>query len=140
MLEHRDASLYGNMSLPKINDSLKEIGDRRGYFCEFFQSNSEGELIDKIHQAILDSTCCGLMINPGAFAHTSIALRDALELMSKPVVEVHLSNIHSRESFRRQTYSGEVATGIISGFKAYGYIMGLDYLIHNHEQRGNKGE
>lgn len=129
MLEHRDPSHYGCMSLSMINDTLKEIGERRGYFCDFLQSNHEGVIIDKIHEIALDETVAGLIINPGAFAHTSIAIRDALELMKRPVIEVHLSNIHAREAFRSHSHTASVVTGIISGFKEKSYELAMTAIM-----------
>ena len=126
MLGKREPEVYGKATLDDINLSLKETGIRLGVRVEAFQSNHEGAIVDKI-QEIMNSHQ-GLIINPGAYTHTSVAIRDALLLLSIPVVEVHLSNIYKREAFRHHSMIAGVATGQISGLGSDGYILALEYL------------
>ena len=102
----------------------------------FYQSNHEGDLIDKLHQVSTESTLNGILLNFGAFTHTSVALRDALSILKIPKVEVHLSNIHARESFRHTSLTGAVCNGIIAGFGVQSYILGiraLQQIIHSQK-------
>ena len=126
MLGKREPEVYGKATLDDINTALKETGNRLGVRVEAFQSNHEGAIVEKI-QEIMNSHQ-GLIINPGAYTHTSVAIRDALLLLSFPVVEVHLSNIYKREPFRHQSMIAGVATGQISGLGSDGYILALEYL------------
>ena len=126
MLGKREPEVYGKATLDDINTSLKETANRLGVHVEAFQSNHEGAIVDKI-QEIMNSHQ-GLIINPGAYTHTSVAIRDALLLLSMPVVEVHLSNIYKREPFRHHSMVAGVATGQISGLGSDGYILALEYL------------
>ena len=126
MLGKREPEVYGKATLDDINAALKETGNRLGLRVEVFQSNHEGAIVDKI-QEIMNSHQ-GLIINPGAYTHTSVAIRDALLLLSFPVVEVHLSNIYKREPFRHHSMIAGVATGQISGLGSDGYILALEYL------------
>jgi len=126
MLGKREPEVYGKATLDDINTALKEAGTRLGVHVEAFQSNHEGAIVDKI-QKIMNSHQ-GLIINPGAYTHTSVAIRDALLLLSIPVVEVHLSNIYKREPFRHHSMIAGVATGQISGLGSDGYILALEYL------------
>ena len=126
MLGKREPEVYGKDTLDDINTALKETGNRLGVRVEAFQSNHEGAIVDKI-QEIMNSHQ-GLIINPGAYTHTSVAIRDALLLLSFPVVEVHLSNIYKREPFRHHSMIAGVATGQISGLGSDGYIQALEYL------------
>ena len=126
MLGKREPEVYGKVSLDDINTALKETGNRLNVRVEAFQSNHEGAIVDKI-QEIMNSHQ-GLIINPGAYTHTSVAIRDALLLLSIPVVEVHLSNIYKRESFRHHSMIAGVATGQISGLGSDGYILALEFL------------
>lgn len=126
MLGKREPEVYGKATLDDINTALKETGNHLGVCVEIFQSNHEGVIVDKI-QEIMNSHH-GLIINPGAYTHTSVAIRDALLLLSFPVVEVHLSNIYKRETFRHHSMIAGVATGQISGLGGDGYIMALEYL------------
>jgi len=127
LLVKRRPEIYGANSLDEIIKSLSESASRLGYAISAFQESSEGALVDAIHKAGGDSE--GIIINAAAYSHTSIAIRDALEHVSQPVVEVHLSNIFSREEFRHHSYVSEVAKGVISGFGAYGYELALLALI-----------
>ena len=124
LLGQREPDKYGSDSLVEINTQLQSIATKAGCELEFFQSNTEGELVNKIHSASAASTDF-IIINPAAFTHTSIALRDALLATQIPFIEVHLSNVHAREEFRRHSYFSDIATGVISGLGARGYRLAL---------------
>lgn len=130
MLGKREPEVYGSLSLNDINQGLDTLAVELGIKLSFFQSNHEGEILDHIH-GIFDRNPSGLIINPGAFTHTSVALRDALLLLSCPIVEVHLSNIHKREPFRHKSMIADIAMGQLTGFGYFGYHMAL-LAIHNH--------
>ncbi|MEE2701375.1 MAG: type II 3-dehydroquinate dehydratase [Chloroflexota bacterium] len=133
-LGQRDASIYGSLTLSEIESRIKQRADTLGVMVNFFQSNHEGTLIDYVQEHGANSD--GIVINPGALSHSSIALRDALIDLPVPVLEVHLSNIHAREQFRRQSLTGEVAKGLISGLGWHGYVAALEYLVNNQQPRG----
>ena len=126
MLGTREPDIYGHQTLEEIDAALTAQADRQGLHIEIFQSNHEGDIVDKIQQA--RDSFHGIIINPAAYTHTSIAIRDALSLLKIPVVEVHLSNIYSRESFRRTSMLSGVVTAQISGFGSQGYLLALDGL------------
>jgi 3-dehydroquinate dehydratase-2 len=126
MLGKREPHIYGNESLDEINAGLQARGDQLGLEVETFQSNHEGLIVDKIQQA--GGVCHGMVINPAAYTHTSVAIRDALAMFDIPVIEVHLSNIHQRESFRHQSMIADIAAARIAGFGSHGYILGLEGL------------
>ena len=127
MLGTRDTNVYGTGTLDELNTFLSErFPDHE---LEFFQSNVEGEIINKLQHAMKDGTE-GLVTNLGAYTHTSVALRDALEPISIPKVEVHISNIHAREEFREKSLTGEVMSGIITGFGKHSYILGIQAVEH----------
>jgi len=126
MLGTREPDIYGHQTLEEINVALTAQADRLGLHIETFQSNHEGDMVDKIQQA--HDSFHGIIINPAAYTHTSIAIRDALSLLNIPVVEVHLSNIYKRESFRRTSMISAVVTAQISGFGSQGYLLALDGL------------
>lgn len=132
-LGRREPDVYGRVTLEEIERLCREHGSRHGIEVEHAQSNHEGVLIDRIHDA--DGTCDGIVLNAGAYTHTSVALRDAIASVDVPVVEVHLSNIHARESFRHHSFIAPVAIGQIAGFGPAGYILALDALRH-HWERG----
>ena len=127
MLGIREQHIYGSMSLEQIHDQLKNAAAQNGIEVEFFQSNLEGEIVDRIQECL--GTVDGIMINPAAYSHTSIAIKDALSAVSMPVVEVHISNIYKREEFRQKSITAGASTGVISGFGPFGYHMGLIALM-----------
>jgi len=127
MLGKREPHIYGSLTLDEINQGLEKEAKFLGLELSFFQSNHEGALVDKIHE-LFDSQPVGLIINPGALTHTSVALRDALLLLSCPMVEIHLSNIYKREAFRHKSLLADIVTGQISGFGDYGYHLALHAL------------
>ena len=124
LLGTREPGHYGTKNLPDIIADLENLASSLGHDISHIQSNSEAELIDRIHQARNDATQF-IIINPAALTHTSVALRDALSGVAIPFIEVHLSNIHSRESFRQQSYFSDIAAGVISGLGAQGYELAL---------------
>jgi len=127
LLGIRERSIYGILSLEQIDAALKEYSAELHSYVECQQHNSEGAIIDSIHSAL--ETKDGILINAGAYTHTSIAIRDALAGVALPVVEVHLSNIYQRESFRHHSYIAPIAIGQISGFGADSYRLGLEALV-----------
>lgn len=127
MLGIREQHIYGSMSLEQIHDQLKNAAAQNGIEVEFFQSNLEGEIVDRIQECL--GTVDGIMINPAAYSHTSIAIKDALSAVAMPVVEVHISNIYKREEFRQKSITAGASTGVISGFGPFGYHMGLIALM-----------
>ncbi len=127
MLGIREQHIYGSMSLEQIHEQLKSAAAQNGIELEFFQSNLEGEIVDRIQECL--GTVDGIMINPAAYSHTSIAIKDALSAVSMPVVEVHISNIYKREEFRQKSITAGASTGVISGFGPFGYHMGLIALM-----------
>ena len=133
MLGTREPTHYGNVTLAEIDAAIATLAGELGIEVETAQSNSESVLIDKIHSAA--GSCHGIVINPAAFTHTSVALRDAISAVSLPAVEVHLSNIHGREKFRARSYIAPVALGQIAGFGADSYLIGLR-AIFNHVKKG----
>lgn len=124
LLGTREPGIYGAQTLDDINGDLETLGKDLGFRMEFCQSNHEGSLIDRIHQAHRDGVH-GIIINPGGLTHTSISLRDAFSAVAIPVIEVHLSNIHAREEFRQHSYIAPVAMGQICGLGAAGYGLAL---------------
>lgn len=127
LLGTREPEVYGTTTLEEIDRQLAEHAAKAGGEVRCFQSNHEGALVDRIHES--RSWADGMLINPGALTHTSIALRDALAGVDLPAVEVHLSNIHAREEFRSHSLVSPVALGVISGFGARGYLLGLEALL-----------
>jgi 3-dehydroquinate dehydratase II len=141
LLGDREASIYGTTSLDAIDSSLSKLGEDLGVSLDIRQSNHEGELVTWIQEA--RSGCQGIIINPAAYTHTSIAIRDALAAINVPVIEVHLSNIYRREEFRRHSYVSGVALGQISGFGPSGYLLALrglcDHLSSNNSRPAATG-
>jgi 3-dehydroquinate dehydratase II len=128
LLGTREPAVYGCQTLADIDAALCVLGQELGAEVVTFQSNYEGALIDRIHQARLDGIS-GLLINPGGYTHTSVALRDALAGVSLPTVEVHLSNIHAREQFRHHSYIAPVVAAQICGFGAESYLLALRGIL-----------
>lgn len=126
MLGKREPDIYGHQTLADINARLEDLGKELELRVETYQSNHEGEIVEKIQQAA--DRYQGLLINPAAYTHTSIAIRDALALLSIPVVEIHLSNIYKREPFRRQSLVSDVVTAQVAGFGSHGYTLALEGL------------
>jgi 3-dehydroquinate dehydratase-2 len=124
MFGKRDPARYGSSTLEEINGLLAELGKDLGVEVETFQSNHEGELVERIQRIRLEKIA-GVVINPGAWTHYSYALRDALEMVPVPIVEVHMSNIHAREEFRHRSVLAPVVQGQISGFGVHSYLLGL---------------
>lgn len=124
LLGSREPGYYGDVTLAAIEQRLGELAAARGARLEAFQSNAEHELVDRI-QALTRDPVDFLILNPGAFTHTSIALRDALLAVAVPFIEVHLSNVHAREPFRRHSYFSDIAAGSIVGLGAQGYALAL---------------
>lgn len=124
LLGQREATIYGGSTLSEINDALVSLASQFDIQIETFQSNIEGELVEAI-QACLKDKFDGILINPAAYGHTSIAIRDALKAVAIPFVEVHISNIYSREQFRHGTYLSDFARGIVIGFGVNSYLLGL---------------
>ncbi len=124
MLGIRETEVYGHLSLDQINQRILERAKSLGLEVRITQSNHEGEIIEAIHEAL--QWADALIINPGAYTHYSIAIRDAITAVRLPTVEVHLSNIHAREEFRRQSVTAPVVHGIISGFGVMSYLLALD--------------
>lgn len=127
LLGSREPDVYGALTLHEIDARLQAAATQRGVMLECYQSNHEGALVDRIQGGA--SSVAGILINPAALTHTSVALRDALLAVKLPVVEVHLSNIYRREAFRQHSYISDIALGVVSGFGAQSYLLGLDALL-----------
>ena len=130
LLGTREPDVYGKTTLPEINERLHKKALENGHDVVHFQSNHEGELIDKLQEAQSpEAGFDGVLFNPGGLTHTSVALRDAVSALPVPVVEVHLSNIYAREDFRQHSMISGVCAGVVSGFGVASYLLGLDALI-----------
>jgi 3-dehydroquinate dehydratase-2 len=134
LLGTREPAVYGATTLPEIEAALVREGGALGATVECLQSNHEGALIDRIHQARIDGVDC-IVINPGGLTHTSVALRDALSGVGIPFIEVHISNVHAREPFRHHSYLSAVAFGVIAGFGPGGYSMALRFAAERFATR-----
>ncbi len=128
LLGTREPTIYGATTLAQINQRLADTAQQHGHSLDSFQSNHEGQLIDRIQAAAQDGTRY-IIINPAAFTHTSVAMRDAILAVKIPFIEVHLSNVHARESFRHHSYFSDVATGVICGLGAQVYDFALQYVL-----------
>ena len=137
LLGTREPAVYGRVTLAEVDRLLREHGRKLGVRVESRQSNHEGQLIDWLQAARKDGFS-GVVFNPGAFTHYSIALRDAVAAIDVPVVEVHLSNVHAREDFRRHSVIAAAARGQISGFGPQSYLLGLDALLSLRGRRAAK--
>ena len=129
LLGTREPEHYGNVTLSDINLALARMAEGANVEVETFQSNHEGALIERVHAA-RDQGVRAIIINPAAYTHTSVALRDALAAVDIPFIEVHLSNVHARESFRHRSYFSDLAVGVISGLGHEGYLLALEYLVN----------
>jgi 3-dehydroquinate dehydratase-2 len=130
LLGSREPSIYGHVTLNEINERLTTLAVKNGANLFHFQSNAEVELVERVQQAQRDGTEF-IIINPAAFTHTSVALRDALAAVGIPFIEVHLSNVHARESFRKESFFSDLAVGVISGLGAAGYEFAMQFALSN---------
>ncbi len=135
MLGTREPSIYGAASLAELESDVQNLGDSLEIEVSTFQSNAEHELIERIHRAM--GCVDGIIINPAAFTHTSVALRDAILAVNIPFIEVHLSNVHAREPFRHHSYFSDKAVGVIAGLGTQGYLFALQAL-NTHLSQKNK--
>ncbi|HHH20092.1 MAG TPA: type II 3-dehydroquinate dehydratase [Campylobacterales bacterium] len=123
MLGHREKNIYGPMKLEDIHNQMKGFADQNNVEVEFFQSNLEGEIVDRIQECMGEAN--GIIINPAAYTHTSIAIRDAIAAVQIPTIEVHLSNVYAREEFRQKSLTAPVCAGQITGFGPFSYHMAM---------------
>ena len=126
LLGEREKSQYGSFTLTDVEKTCKEFANKNNLNIDFFQSNIEGELIQKIQDSRKNKD--GLIINAGGYTHTSVAIHDALKILKIPIIELHISNIYNREEFRHKSLISKVARGVICGFGAKGYVMALDAM------------
>ncbi len=138
LLGSREPKHYGLATLDDINRALVSRGEAAGAHVETFQHNHEGALIDRLHEAARDQVDF-IVINPAAYTHTSVALRDALAATAIPFVEVHLSNIYAREAFRHHSYFSDLAVGVVSGLGAHGYELALEFALRHLQNRTSHG-
>ncbi|UUC48001.1 type II 3-dehydroquinate dehydratase [Pseudomonas citronellolis] len=128
LLGTREPATYGHETLADVEALCQTRADELGLQVAFKQTNHEGQLIDWIHEA--RGRCAGIVINPAAWTHTSVAIRDALAAVELPVIEVHLSNVHKREEFRHHSFVSGIAVGVLAGFGSNGYRLALDHFAH----------
>ncbi len=129
LLGTREPEIYGTLTLGEIENKLREFAQGLNVELCFFQSNIEGEIVDAIQKAKFEWGCQGIVINPAAYTHTSVAIRDAISAVALPTVEVHISNVHNREEFRRQSFISPVSVGQVVGFGLDSYKLGLKGLV-----------
>ena len=129
LLGSREPEVYGHITLKEINDRLLALADKTGANLSCFQSNAEAGLVERVQQAQSDGTQF-IVINPAAFTHTSVALRDALAAVAVPFIEIHLSNVYAREDFRKKSYFSDLAVGVISGLGAEGYEFAVQFALN----------
>ncbi len=134
LLGLREPDHYGQDTLETIETKLVELAQSGGHTLEALQSNAEHELIERIHQARTEGVD-GIIINPAAFTHTSVAIRDALKGVNIPFIEIHLSNVHNREAFRKHSYFSDIACGVISGLGAHGYELALAAILRRIDNK-----
>ena len=132
LLGTREPEIYGSQTLSDINQQLQQSAQSRGIQLDTFQSNHEGAIVEEIHRA--RGKYNAIIINPAAFTHTSVAIRDALAGVDIPFVEVHLSNVHQREAFRHHSFFSDLAVGVICGLGAYGYEAALDFWVQKFKK------
>lgn len=135
LLGLREPEIYGHNTLSDIEQNLRHYANSQHVDIDFYQSNHEGDLVDKIQESLTKSRIDFIIINPAAFTHTSVAIRDALLAVKVPFIEIHLSNVHSREPFRHHSYLADAAVGVICGLGAFGYQAALEFAI-NHFKKG----
>jgi len=133
MLGSREPDVYGHVTLDEINARLTKLAEMQGASLSCFQSNAEGVLVERIQQARADGTQF-IVINPAAFTHTSVSLRDALAAVALPFIEVHLSNVFAREAFRKESFFSDIAVGVISGLGAAGYEFAVQFALNYKNQ------
>ena len=138
LLGQRQPEIYGSQTLADIDQHLVEVATQRNITLKIFQSNHEGEIVTTIGQHI--DWADGILINPAAYTHTSVAIRDALATIGLPVIELHLSNVHGRESFRHHSYIAPIAIGTIAGFGAFSYDLALEAMIQHLNVAQTKSE
>ena len=124
----REQSVYGTETLDDLNKKIADYCEKNGDTVDFYQSNIEGEIVNKLHQAFLEKTCNAIILNAGAFTHYSYAIRDAIASINIPVAEVHISNVHAREQFRKNSVLSEVCKGVVCGFGVGSYIGAIEAL------------
>ncbi len=137
LLGTREPETYGHETLADVEILCRDAAKQLGHDIEFHQSNHEGELIELIHDAgrrVKTGEMLGVVFNPAAYTHTSIALQDAIKGANVPVVEVHISNVHTRETFRHHSYISSAAIGIVVGMGVYGYVLGIQGLVHKQQK------
>ena len=128
LLGHREPGIYGNQSMEEYLDVLRQR--TRNHAIEYFQSNHEGDIIDKLHQVGFDSNYVGIVLNAGAYTHTSLAIADAISAIKVPVIEVHISNVHAREQVRHHSMISAVCRGVIAGFGMNSYNLAINAFIN----------
>jgi 3-dehydroquinate dehydratase-2 len=130
LLGSREPDVYGRITLDDINEKLQQLAHAKGANLQYFQSNAEAALVDRVQLARQDGTDF-IIINPAAFTHTSVALRDALAAVAIPFIEVHISNVFAREAFRKESYFSDLAVGVISGLGATGYELAVQFALQH---------